>query len=262
MQAVILNEKGEIESFLRRNVPLHLYELGDLDDFYWPHTTWYAMREGGKLRALLLLYTGGLLPVVLALCEDEVVSLHRELMRSIFHQLPRRFYTHVTPGVEKAFSHGSVLSSMGAHLRMILKDAVPLGSMDTSSVLPLSINDVGMLMDFYELCYPGHTFSPGMAQYDSYWGIKKDGKIVSAAGVHVYSQHYGVAALGNIATHPDFRRRGLGTAVTAKLCEVLLKSVRTIGLNVRMDNVPAIDMYKNLGFSIEVKFNQYKVEIT
>lgn len=260
MKSVILNNKEEIESFLRRNVPLHIYELGDLDDFYWPHTTWYAIREGRKVRALLLLYTAEELPVVLALSEGEEVPLQGELMRSIVHLLPRRFYGHFTPGIEDALSQGYVLTPTGANVRMLLRDARPLEEVDTASVLRLSMSDVGELTEFYELSYPGHHFSPGMVKTNMYWGVKKEGTIVSVAGVHVCSQSYGVAALGNIATHPDFRKRGLGTAVTAKLCTALLGFVESIGLNVRTDNATAISMYKRLGFNIEAEFNQYNAK--
>jgi hypothetical protein len=45
MSMVMLHDKGEIEAFLRRDVSLHIYEIGDLDDVFWPHTTWYALRR-------------------------------------------------------------------------------------------------------------------------------------------------------------------------------------------------------------------------
>ena len=45
MPVVSLHEKGEIERYLRNNALIHLYELGDLDDFFWPCTTWYALKE-------------------------------------------------------------------------------------------------------------------------------------------------------------------------------------------------------------------------
>ncbi|MHB8902244.1 MAG: hypothetical protein ACYC6Y_26090 [Thermoguttaceae bacterium] len=35
-----VHDKGVIEAFLRRNMPLHLYELGDLDERFWPSPTW------------------------------------------------------------------------------------------------------------------------------------------------------------------------------------------------------------------------------
>lgn len=255
-----LHDKGEIESFLRRNIPLHIYELGDLDDLYWPHTTWYALREERQIRALLMLYTAETPPVLLALCEGEDVAYQRALMRALFHLLPRRFHGHFTPGIEEALSQGYVLTSTGAHFRMLLKDAGPFEELDTSLVVRLSTGDVGELMDFYEVSYPGHNFNSRMLKTDMYWGVRKGGKVVSVAGIHVYSPSYGVAALGNVATHPDFRKRGLGMAVTAKLCKALLGSVESIGLNVRMDNAAAINMYERLGFRIEAEFNQYSAE--
>ena len=83
---------------------------------------------------------------------------------------------------------------------------------------------------------------------------------MSVAGVHVCSQSYGVAALGNIATHPDFRKRGLGTAVTAKLCSSLLDIVESIGLNVKTDNVAALNCYRKLGFEEITTIEQYVIE--
>jgi len=38
MHVVSLPDKGELERYLRQQTPIHLYELGDLDDFFWQHT--------------------------------------------------------------------------------------------------------------------------------------------------------------------------------------------------------------------------------
>jgi len=42
---VNLYSKAQIEAFARRNPFHHLYELGDLDDYHWPHTTWYGWQD-------------------------------------------------------------------------------------------------------------------------------------------------------------------------------------------------------------------------
>ena len=175
MESILLHDKEEIEQFLRKNVPLHIYELGDLDDFYWPHTTWYAFRDGTGVRALLMLYTAEALPVLLALCEGEEVPIQKVLICSIFHLLPTRFYGHVTPGIEEALFQGYTLTPTGANFRMLLKDTRPLEKVDTDSVFRLSIGDVEELMAFYELSYPGHNFSPRMVKTDMYWGRKEGG---------------------------------------------------------------------------------------
>ena len=55
MIAECLHDREQIERFLRRDPGLHIYGLGDLDDRFWPFTTWYGGRDGGDLQALFLL---------------------------------------------------------------------------------------------------------------------------------------------------------------------------------------------------------------
>ncbi len=60
---------------------------------------------------------------------------------------------------------------------------------------------------------------------------------------------HGVAAVGNIFTAPQHRRRGYGIKVTAAVVKRLVElNIDTIVLNVEMANQPAIDMYLSLGF--------------
>jgi predicted GNAT family acetyltransferase len=100
-----------------------------------------------------------------------------------------------------------------------------------------------------------------MLQTGFYFGIRRGRALVSAAGVHVYSRPYKVAALGNIATRPDVRGRGLGTAVTARLCQELLRAgVECIGLNVKADNLGARACYEKLGFVRVADYGEYMVE--
>ena len=35
---------------------VHAYALGDLDDFFWPHTRWFAWAPDGVIEQLVLLY--------------------------------------------------------------------------------------------------------------------------------------------------------------------------------------------------------------
>ena len=50
MPVISLHDKEQIELILRQNVFLHIYALGDLDDFFWPLTTWYALEDGREIR--------------------------------------------------------------------------------------------------------------------------------------------------------------------------------------------------------------------
>ena len=73
--------------------------------------------------------------------------------------------------------------------------------------------------------------------------------MVCLGGVHVYSRAYKVAALGNIVTHPDYRSRGMATAITTALCRILSPQITHIGLNVKADNTDAIRVYERCGFN-------------
>ena len=71
---------------------------------------------------------------------------------------------------------------------------------------------------------------------------------IAVAGVHVVSRSMRVAALGNVATDPRRRGRGLGRTVCAAVVEALANDVDIVGLNVAADNAGAIACYRSLGF--------------
>ena len=101
MTARCVHDKEPLKAFFRRDVYLHLYALGDLDEYCWPHTTWYALDRGRGFEAVALLYSGLTLPALLAL--DRRPEAMKELLARILHLLPRRFYAHLSPGLEKVF---------------------------------------------------------------------------------------------------------------------------------------------------------------
>src|SRR5438874_4219783 len=98
MTLASLHDKEQIEKFLRQNTFLHIYGIGDLDDFFWERTIWYALKNGAEVEQIALLYTGLGLPVVLALADKPLDSMC-ELLRSTMRLLPRRFYAHLSKGL-------------------------------------------------------------------------------------------------------------------------------------------------------------------
>jgi len=253
-----LYDKSQIEAFLRKNIYLNIYAIGDLDDFFWNDTVWYGLTENNAVRAVILLYTGSSLPTVHALSGE--ADTMRELLRSIFHVLPSRFYAHVSPGVETAFQGQYRMQSFGKHYKMALNDKSIISGVDCPRVIRLTEKDLDEVRELYEQAYPRTWFDPRMLNTRQYFGIRMGQKLISVAGIHVYSKRYNVAALGNIATHPHFRGRGLGTSVTARLCQSLSENVQYIGLNVKADNAAPISLYEKLGF--EVVTSYYECAVT
>ncbi|MDH5461426.1 MAG: GNAT family N-acetyltransferase [Candidatus Bathyarchaeota archaeon] len=105
-------------------------------------------------------------------------------------------------------------------------------------------NELELLSEFYE----PRTEVWGHIQFRAgpYYCVKRDGKIVSAAGVHLVTPQ--IAQLGNIITDEAYRNQGFATACTNALVTDLASKGRIISLFVRADNEPAIHVYKKLGF--------------
>ena len=262
MKVVCLHDKDMIETFLRGNVFLNLYSLGDLDDFFWPYTAWYALTDEACIRAIALIYTGGNLPCLHALGEYDKSDYMKELLHFLVAILPRRFHAHLMLGTESILAERYYLKAHGRHERMALVDKSLLLNLDTSETVRLSVSDLDEIMRLFQEAYPGNFFDPKMLETEQYFGIRNSGGLVSAAGVHVYSTRYKVAALGNITTHPDNRGKGYGKMVTGRVCKSLLDDgIDHIGLNVKADNVGAIKCYEKLGFEIVDSYGEFNFEL-
>ncbi|MHC4489548.1 MAG: GNAT family N-acetyltransferase, partial [Planctomycetota bacterium] len=122
MKAVCLHDKSKIETFLRGNVFLNIYSLGDLDDFFWPYTTWYALTDTAGIQAFALMYTGGSLPCLHAFAEDDKVTYTEELLRCLIPILPRCFHAHLSLGLESILTEHYTLRPHGKHYKMALTD--------------------------------------------------------------------------------------------------------------------------------------------
>jgi ribosomal protein S18 acetylase RimI-like enzyme len=263
-----LHAKEDLESFYRRDAALHLYEIGDLDEFYWAHTTWYGAKDAGELVEVALLYSGLALPTLLALSRQP--DRMRQLLDSIRPLLPVTFYAHLTGDSVAAFVREDGVTPHGTHLKMALQRPEYLdrggpgadgATVTAAAVEALGPEDLPDLVAFYRAAYPGNWFEARMLETGAYFGLRRGGKLVSVAGVHVLSLLYKVAALGNIATLPENRGQGLAGAVTAALCRSLLPRVEQIGLNVRADNHGAIACYERLGFAPVGEYGEYTIRL-
>jgi len=255
-----IQDKNELEVFLRKNPPLHIYSIGDLDDFYWKYTKWYGLKDEDTLKAVVLLYNAVNPPVLLALCKKEELTDMNELLSCILQNLPKRFYSHLTPGVEKVFGKNYSILQNGNYCKMLLVDNKILCNAATDDVVRLTSNDIHALEELYSESYPENSFDPRMLETGMYFGIKEGEKVISVSGVHVYSKHYRVAALGNITTHRDRRGKGLGTKVTVRLCQELVNHADVIGLNVSIHNISAIRCYEKIGFRRIALYNEFMIE--
>jgi len=277
VRPVRLLDKGRIEAHLREDPGLHVYGLADLDDRFWPKTEWHGVEAGQGLAAAAFIYHAPAGPTLLALGPERRAPALRGLLAGL--DLPDRFYAHLSPGLRGALEGRFRLASRGLHLKMNLRDAGALAGADVSRAFPLGPGDRDELMRFYADSYPGNWFDPWMLETGRYFAVREGADdrglsrgsaaseaggaaIAAAAGVHAFSPAYKVAAVGNVATRPSHRGRGLGSCVTAAVCRSLLESVELIGLNVQADNAAAIRVYERLGFRRAAVYEEYEAVST
>ncbi|WCN78685.1 GNAT family N-acetyltransferase [Micromonospora sp. LH3U1] len=245
------HDRVVLSRLLGRDPVLHAYQLGDLDDFFWPYTSWFRRGE-----QVALLYHGVDPPTLLAFAAPADTTALAALLTEVAPVLPARLYAHLSPGLSGALAGSFRLDSGGAHLRMALTDPARLSAVAPAGVV-LGAADLPRLRELYEQAYPGNWFDERMLETGQYLGVREGGELVAVAGVHVFSPVYRVAALGNVTTHPRWRGRGLAAAVVAALCARLRETVEHVALNVKADNMAAVRLYERVGFTRVADYDEW-----
>ena len=248
-----LTNPTEILAFLERNRCYAAYAIGDLEPEMFQHTHWYVAEAAGQARALALHFTA-LDPDALFLM-GETVGLAIILGSAL---RPRRVYASARSehlSVLRSFYH---LGQPEHVVRMVL-DANAFRPV-SGKAIRLSPAYTRQLERLYSMGQ-GNAFSAFQVAQGIFYGVTDKDRLVSTAGTHVVSETYGVAAVGNVFTHPDYRWRGLGTlCTTAVVQELLARRIQTIVLNVHKDNKAAFRIYQRMGFREHCRYVEVLAE--
>lgn len=258
MNVKILRDKKIIESHFRNNTDLNLYSIGDLDDFFWKYTKWFALSSGSKIEHIVLLYEGSELPTFLAITDNNFETMI-SLIEKIKNRLPGKIYCHLSKGIVEAFGTSSILKDCGEYYKMSLKEKTLLLKDDNENIRRLIPEDIKTIKELYQTSYPGNFFDKRMLETGKYFGYFEEGELIGISGIHVYSEKYRVAALGNITIKPKHRGKSICQKLTSALCIDLLQTADNIGLNVSTENHSAVNCYKKIGFVIIGEYEEYLI---
>jgi len=254
-ELVFTSDKKRLEKFFHSDPVLFSYHLGDLDDFYFDDCQW-AVRYGTKpvIEDCILVYHGLTVPTVLAF---GITDDFKYLLNELIPILPRQFYSHYKSESQPLFTQRFSYTDLGRHQKMKLENRSAHENFlsDDIGLIRLDLSHEQALRELYEKAYPGNYFDTRMLRSGKYFGYLDESRIIAVAGVHVDSDEYGIAVLGNITTDPDRRGEGLATRLTARLVAELTGEGKMICLNVKTDNSQAIHCYEKLGF---VRVCQYR----
>jgi len=117
LQAISLHDKAAIRALLGRSPELHVYSIGDLDDFFWPYTSWFRRDD-----QVVLLYHGVELRTLLAFAAPERAGDLAALLVEAAPVLPARLWAHLSPGLEATVARWYAVSDAAMHHRMALTD--------------------------------------------------------------------------------------------------------------------------------------------
>ncbi|WP_322795721.1 GNAT family N-acetyltransferase [Tepidiforma sp.] len=236
-----LRDPAEIRQLLWPRVEYAAYAIGQLEPDLFPRTRWYLAR-GTTGMGLVLHSRGGLGDATFVMGDPDaaaaILSIHPGTAQTFATCQPA--HVEVLKRVYRlATQQPMIRMSVTRHSfrRAEPVETVPLTGIDIRKINALYSSENG----------PSY-YIPEHIDAGLYRGVVVGGRLVAIAGTHVVSRQEGVAVVGNVFTHPEYRGRGYATAATSAVTERLLEYCDYVVLTVDPRNTPAVAAYTRLGY--------------
>ena len=233
--------------FLAEDRVFAAYALADLDAANISGARWWLARRGETaIAAALAMLDLSFRPLFLIGDPQGVAALITGGVRE-----PRVIVSAAPehrPAIEAAYR----LERVDRMLRMAV-DVASFVPVPTEGVVRLGPDDLDAVIDLYGLASRTY-FTTDRLERELYFGLYDGDTLIAAAGTHVRSREFGVAAVGNVLTKLAYRDRGFARACTGAVTAAALREHHDVVLNVREDNTPAIAVYRRLGYRVHRPF--------
>lgn len=254
----VTTDKREIYAFVQRDRVYAAYAIGDLEVAMFADTSWYLVEADGAARGLALLYGGLKPPILLTMGEPDAVAAALAVM-----PLPECIYMAAQcehlPAIERVYDFSADRVRRMVRMNVTTETFRPAtcGRGDPApTVRRLGLDDLPAIEALYRHggAYAPDAFHPRQVADGVFYGVlapvasSQDEALLAVAGTHLIAPNWGVAAVGNVFTHPAWRGQGLARLVTSAVTEELLSRGMLVVLNVDQGNAAAIHIYESLGY--------------
>ncbi len=262
----LTSDKARIHAFLQRDPIYAAYAIGDLETEQFARCTWYLAERAGEIAALALVYRGLEPPVLMTMGAAEGLA-------AIFATMAPLPALYMSAQVEHLPLFQARCDFSGDRVRPMLRMAVtpdnfwPVEPPDGrhypfARLNRLGPDDAQAVNDLIALGgpYAPDAFSRSQLWNGVFWGIElssmlsRESLLAAVAGTHLVAPNWGVAALGNVYTHPAYRGRGYAQMLSSAVTEELLLKRLQVVLNVDRGNEAAIHIYRKLGYQVHCPF--------
>jgi RimJ/RimL family protein N-acetyltransferase len=234
-----LKQRRDVRAWLSVDRPFSAYALGHLEGGLMEYARfWVAEGRGGS----------GLVMHASALGQSMVTAGEPAAIAAIVSVHPGPRTTYLTTAAREhalrsAYFVGDVLSMR--RMSVTRSEFTPVNGLTRR----LRGRDAGRLNWLYALEGGRGRYFPDAIERAVYYGVVEGDLLVSAAGTHIVAPNEGVAVVGNVFTHPEFRGRGYAERVTSAVsAELFERGCSEVVLTVDPLNTPAVAAYRHLGF--------------
>ena len=139
-------------------------------------------------------------------------------------------------------------------LQMVLEDRITVQG--TEKIFSLNQGYTEELFELVNLVQPGYFRSKTVLLGD-YFGIYQDGKLIAAAGERMQMNEF--VEVSAIVTHPEYNGKGYAKQLTAYTVNNIFSKQKVPYLHVAKSNLPAINLYKKLGFETRSEISFWNI---
>ena len=236
-----LRDPARVRELLRPRIEYTAYALGQLEPGLSERARWYQS-VGDTGTGLVLHSRGGLGEATFVMGDPDAVSAILAIHPGPSHTYATCQPQHLT-GIKRLYR----LATQQPMIRM----GVVAGRFQPAAEVPVvALNglDIRRINSLYSTEGGPSYYIPEHIDSGVYRGIISGGRLVAVAGTHVVSRQEGVAVVGNVFTHREYRGRGFATAVTSAVTAHLLQYCEHVVLTVDPNNRPAVSAYERLGY--------------